>query len=198
MEKRSGLLSCLFAIGITILAGACTNSNAKFPDRPTSDPMLGFDWEIVRGAGLKFWSQSNASTRILPDSSIPGAVLESANGKRRTVMRIFHLPDRKIENIVHILREKGEWNDSVSCAFRQIESPRKGVARYVMVPAGEEAEIIEKEKENEAITSTCCGWGIGNSGMRYFEIHASHPDKAIFIEIGQEMPLFDPESIVLQ
>lgn len=160
--------------------------------------MQGFDWEIVRGAGLKFWSQSNASTRILPDSSIPGAVLESANGKRQTVMRIFHLPDRKIENIVHILREKGEWNDSISCTFRQIKSPRKGVARYVMVPAGKYAGIIEKEQENEAITSTCCGWGIGNSGMRYFEIHASHPDKAIFIEIGQEMPLFDPESIVLQ
>ena len=33
------------------------------------------------------------------------------------------------------------------------------------------------------------------SGSRYFEIHENHPDKAVFVEIGQDAPLFDENSI---
>lgn len=74
----------------------------------------------------------------------------------------------------------------------------QGSDRYVLVPTGDYADRFEAAMEaKEAIPSTCNGWGVGNSGRRYFEIHDSHPDKAIFMEIGQEQPLFDPESIVL-
>lgn len=44
---------------------------------------------------------------------------------------------------------------------------------------------------------TCHGWGVGNSGARYFEVFHTHPQKAVFVEVGQDMPLFDEQSIQL-
>lgn len=38
---------------------------------------------------------------------------------------------------------------------------------------------------------------MGNSGMRYFEIFSDKPNKAVFVEIGQETPMFDEKSIQL-
>ena len=52
-------------------------------------------------------------------------------------------------------------------------------------------------KKQEPVPSTCNGWGTGNSGMRYFEIYDNVPDKAVFMEIGQDAPLFDENSIEL-
>ena len=54
-----------------------------------------------------------------------------------------------------------------------------------------------KKQKQEPVPSTCNGWGTGNSGMRYFEIYDNAPDKAVFVEIGQDAPLFDENSIEL-
>lgn len=65
----------------------------------------------------------------------------------------------------------------------------------MLTPSGEYARKMEQVMKEEPVPSTCNGWGVGNSGMRYFEVHDSHPDKAIFVEIGQDAPLFDENSI---
>lgn len=86
---------------------------------------------------------------------------------------------------------------SQTCAFEEGKSNRKGVKRYSLVPTGDYAKKIQELSSQEPIPTTCNGWGMGNSGIRYFEIHDSHPDKAIFLEIGQDAPLFDEQSIIL-
>ena len=64
-----------------------------------------------------------------------------------------------------------------------------------MVPDGEYATRINEWMQKEPVPVTCNGWGVGNSGNRYFEVHDSRPDKALFVEIGQDAPLFDENSI---
>ena len=65
-----------------------------------------------------------------------------------------------------------------------------------MVPVGDYATEVRAQMQSEPVPAPCNGWGVGNSGQRYFEIHDSNPDKAIFIEIGQDAPLFDENSII--
>ena len=65
-----------------------------------------------------------------------------------------------------------------------------------MVPDGDYATEVKAQMQSEPGPAPCNGWGVGNSGQRYFEIHNSNPDKAIFIEIGQDAPLFDENSII--
>lgn len=89
------------------------------------------------------------------------------------------------------------WDNSQACKFKEIKSGRDGVKRFILVPDGNYALEIEKQMKTEPVPAPCNGWGVGNSGMRFFEIHANKPDKAVFMEIGQEAPLFDENSIEL-
>lgn len=186
-----------------ILLASCGKKDDRypmFPDKPSAEAQKGFRWEIVSGAGLKFWAQRDSHTCVVTDALLQGAVVEhrdSTRHSRRQVIKVFPLKDEDIDNVLDLLRETPGWDESQTCKFKKEDCDRKGVTRYVLVPKGDYADKIEAQGKNEAIPSTCNGWGVGNSGTRYFEIYDNHPDKAVFVEIGQEAPLFDPESIVL-
>lgn len=201
------MINRIIAFGLTLAMAATTGCRSdnrgesipQFPDQPTRKAHEGFQWETVSGAGLKFWAQYNPQIRMVTDDSIPGAQIEWSGQKesRHTVIRLFPLKNGKIEDLFDMLYETPEWSDTINCSFQERESDRPGVKRYVLTPVGEYAEKIKRIGASEPIPSTCGGWGVGNSGTRYFEIHANRPDIALFLEIGQEAPLFDEESIVV-
>ena len=191
----------LYLILLTACFGDRDGKYPVFPEQPTQKARQGFKWEIVSGAGLQFWAQRDSQTCVVTDGLLEGAVVKHTDRSRsdgRPVIKIFHIEDGDIDDVLDQLEESPGWNSEETCKFKEVDCDRKGVTRYVLVPTGDYADRFEAAMEaKEAIPSTCNGWGVGNSGRRYFEIHDSHPDKAIFMEIGQEQPLFDPESIVL-
>lgn len=191
----------LYLILLTACFGDRDGKYPVFPEQPTQKARQGFKWEIVSGAGLQFWAQRDSQTCVVTDGLLEGAVVKHTGRSRsdgRPVIKIFHIEDGDIDDVLDQLEESPGWNSEETCKFKEVDCDRKGVTRYVLVPTGDYADRFEAAMEaKEAIPSTCNGWGVGNSGRRYFEIHDSHPDKAIFMEIGQEQPLFDPESIVL-
>lgn len=89
------------------------------------------------------------------------------------------------------------WADSLTCDFREVKSNRAGVTRYILEPTGKSAKKLADRGQHEPVPFTCYGWGVGNSGARYFEVFHTHPQKAVFVEVGQDMPLFDEQSIQL-
>jgi hypothetical protein len=58
--------------------------------------------------------------------------------------------------------------------------------------------LYNRQAKEEPVPSTCTIWGSGNSGIRYFEIHDTNKKVALFIEVGQEAPLFDEQTIVVK
>lgn len=177
---------------------AAGSAVAVFPEKPGRQAHEGFRWGIVEGAGLKFWAQANRSLRVVTDDELPGAYVErdGKKGSRQLALRVFPLKNGKIDDVLDVLSLTPGWNPDETGRFEERPCKRTGVKRYVLVPAGKYGENYKKQSAQEPVPVTCNGWGVGNSGMRYFEIHASHPDKAIFVEIGQDAPLFDEESIV--
>ncbi len=192
---------CLLLTAIWMIGCQSSGKNTipEFPDHPSREAFEGFQWDTVSGAGLKFWGQHNDRIRIVTDESIPGAKIERSGQKEShyAVLRLFPLKNGKIEDLLDILPASLEWNDSIECSFLEKPTDRPGVKRYVLTPAGAYAQKIHELSSREPIPSTCGGWGVGNSGMRYFEIHDNRPDLALFVEIGQEAPLFDEKSIVI-
>lgn len=167
-------------------------------DVPSREAYEGFEWERVTGAGLSFWAQCNPEIRVMADASLPGAVVvRNGDAVPHKVMQVFPLKNRSIEDVIPLLRMQDGWNDSQTCQFKEVESGREGFKRYLLVPAGSYATEVEKQMKEEPVPSTCSGWGVGNSGMRYFEVQLSCPDRAVFVEIGQDAPLFDENSICL-
>lgn len=161
-------------------------------------PYEGFRWEHKSGAGLDFMAQRSSQLRVEIDSGMPGAVLEDSVGNRLdTLLVVFPLENCSITDLLTVLRRQPGWDDSQSCRLMEVDSEWKDRRRYVLVPDGEYADSINHIMLDSPVTSTCSGWGIGNSGMGYFEVFSSCPDKAVFIEIGQELPLIDESSICL-
>ena len=113
-------------------------------------------------------------------------------------IQVFHLKNGKIEDVLDFLREQEDWDKTEHCVFRQIESNRKNVTRYVLEPSGEAMEAYKLRASQEPINFVCGSWGMANSGIRYFEIHKSNPFVALFLEIGQEAPLFDEQTIIVK
>lgn len=198
---------------VFLLAGCAGNTKtddntAKSPDtyRPERAPYDGFVWERLSGAGLVMWAQRSPQTFLQTDASVHGVRLCTLtdNGVSRSepLVQVFDLKAGQLDSLLPYLLEHPRVeslseNDTVTCAFQQVESGRMGVRRYVLVPTGEGADALKKRMENKPVPTTCGGWGMGNSGMRYFEIFSDKPNKAVFVEIGQEAPLFDEKSIQL-
>lgn len=198
----------LFFYILFISLCACTNtSNRKVGEQPAADslainyrlvraPYEGFQWMQVKGCGLSFWAQYNGQIRIMVDPAIPGVVMvREGDAVPHRVMQLFSLKSRSIDDVITSLRQQPGWDETQTCVFKEVKSSRSGIHRYVLTPSGEYARKMEQVMKEEPVPSTCSGWGVGNSGMRYFEVHDSHPDKAIFVEIGQDAPLFDENSI---
>ena len=168
-----------------------------FGERPSRAPHEGFEWQELTGAGLRLWVQSNDRIRLVADPALPGIVMvRDGDNTPRMLIRIFDLPDNDINDVIDALSATPGWDKSQTCRFEEVKSPRNGVRRYALVPDGEYAVQTGKLMKSEPLPAPCNGWGVGNSGTRYFEIHESRPDKAIFMEIGQEAPLFDENSVV--
>lgn len=174
----------------------------KLSEIPSREPYQGLKWEKVAGAGIEFWAQKNEELQVGISETLPGAFIEKIeNGQPVAIglaIQVFDLKNSKIEDVLEYLKDFEDWDEEELCAFEKIESTREGIDRYELRPTGKALQEYRKKASNEPITSTCGGWGMGNSGIRYFEIHQSNPKKALFIEIGQEAPLFDENTIIVR
>ena len=99
-----------------ILLASCGKKDDRypmFPDKPSAEAQKGFRWEIVSGAGLKFWAQRDSHTCVVTDALLQGAVVEhrdSIRHSRRQVIKVFPLKDEDIDNVLDLLRETPGWD----------------------------------------------------------------------------------------
>jgi hypothetical protein len=210
MKNFQNILS-LFGLFILTYFGCRNPEHQKSDDfvrevslaeKPSRNPHFGFEWEKVSGAGIEFWAQKNEVLHIGISETLPGAFVERIeNGKPiaiSLVIQVFEIKNQKIEDVLEFIQDQDDWDINELCAFEKIESSRQGVERYVLRPTGKALQEFKERSSIEPITHTCGLWGMGNSGIRYFEIHQNNRNKALFLEIGQEAPLFDEETIIVK
>lgn len=174
-----------------------SNHSETVKNEPTRKAYDGFVWKKISGAGLTLWVQENENIRLIADPSLPGiSMVRKGDKAPHMLIQVFHLPNKDINDVIRTLEKSENWDKRQTCKFEEIKSQRKGVRKFIMVPDGDYATEVKAQMQSEPVPAPCNGWGVGNSGQRYFEIHDSNPDKAIFIEIGQDAQLFDENSII--
>jgi len=204
--KKVGIFLLLNFVLISCKSVNTTNNSstvkANLNHKPKREAYAGFVWEKVSGAGIEFWAQRSKDISVGISETLPGAFIEKqVDGSPVAlglVIQVFHLKNQKIEDVFEVLQYDENWKQSDKCVFHKIACNRKGVTRYELRPSGESLAAYQKQTEEGPVSHTCAIWGSGNSGIRYFEIHESNKNKAIFVEVGQEAPLFDEESIVVK
>jgi hypothetical protein len=77
--------------------------------------------------------------------------------------------------------------------------PRAGVKRYTFVPNRAFAKELKTHADPNDVPEPPCGaWGIAPDGLDYFEAQpASGARKVLFVNYGQEEPLFDEATLRL-
>jgi hypothetical protein len=204
--KKVGIFLLLNFVLISCKSVNTTNNfstvKANLNHKPKREAYAGFVWEKVSGAGIEFWAQRSKDISVGISETLPGAFIEKqVDGSPVAlglVIQVFHLKNQKIEDVFEVLQYDENWKQSDKCVFHKISCNRKGVTRYELRPSGESLAAYQKQTEEGPVSHTCAIWGSGNSGIRYFEIHESNKNKAVFVEVGQEAPLFDEESIVVK
>lgn len=156
----------------------------------------GFEWQKLTGAGVSLMVLKNDRIRLIADPMLPGIVMvRDSDAVPRRLIRVFDIKSHDINDVIDVIKNSDGWDDAQTCKFKLVDSGRQGVSRYVMIPDGEYAKVMYERMKSEPVASTCNGWGLGNSGYRYFEMYDGNPGKVVFVEIGQDAPLFDEKSI---
>lgn len=166
-------------------------------------PYPDFSWKNFSGAGLALKVQENSSIKFTSDSDTIyiKKYLDNKQLVLNPVIKVYTLKNNDINNLLSTLTPNNDFNITNSwyklnnCEFIKIKESNNTIQKYVLTPKGDAKIEMDNLSPKEPIPYTCGGYGIGNSGTRYFIVFNDFPKKAIFVEIGQEMPLFDENSI---
>jgi hypothetical protein len=214
MRMKTNLFVIISLIAITILgalyvfqtrtASAPADGVIEEMAMPSRPPYPDCSWERLMGTQFSLWGQRCPEVGVYISESLPGVFLErrTASGTvaESMLVRVFDLPagNGNIADILPTLEQESTWDTKEACTFTvDTTSPTPGVARYILRPSGSALAAYQQLAATQPVLSTCGGYGLGNSGVHYFEIRLSHPTKVLFINAGQEEPLFDVASFQL-
>ena len=198
MRKYFNILFALICITVSLLCCSCAQTKSAL-----REAYPGFIWKDFSGAGLTLKVQENPFIKFTSDSDTI-YIKKYADNKQAVltpVIRVYALKNNDINSLLSTLTPNNEFNITNSwyklnnCEFIEIKQDNSVLQKYVLIPKGDAKVEMDNLSPKEPIPYTCGGYGVGNSGARYFVIFNDLPKKAIFVEIGQEAPLFDENSI---
>lgn len=178
-------------------------NTASIP-KPSREPYENCKWERVIGKDIEVWGQrcdwGKEKSWVRISETLPGIVeeIQLETGKVITYryVQIFKLKNQKIEDVIPFLRKNRDWKETDLCQFQKSKGfSRPGVTAYILMPTGTALEKFKKEGKKYPINTTCAGFGSGNSGALWFEIHSTNPKRALFFSISFDLPLYDEKSI---
>ena len=170
---------------------------ASAAGQPSRPPDKGCKWEKFSNAGLEAWVQrcdygSRKIDFVARGTSM--AIRYSDGGAPENVVDVFdRLPNESGEAAVkRVFAAHTNAALVAKCVMRPYVEPdgRKDVKRYTFV---EKHPKKPKETSDDVVPEPPCGdWGTSFDGIQYFEVH---PGKVFFVRVGQDIPLFDEQTL---
>jgi hypothetical protein len=191
----------------TTLAAALLAGCAGPTDRATAAPppdaglvAAGCRWERVAGGGLEVRAQAcdlaTGRWRVVWEPQRQGFVLRVDEQVQELVVQPWSLPPGGGPgSIVPMLKAAGHLPAASDCQLvpaRLRPLPRLTTS-FILSPA----QPVPAVTPSGDIPEPPCGaYGASTHGVRYFVFDLRWPDRLIFVDEGQDQPMFDPSSIV--
>jgi len=164
---------------------------------PSRPPDKGCAWEKFSDIGLEAWVERCDYHGRKIDFVAQGkslAIRYSDGGKPEPVIDVIdRLPGESAEAAVTRIfdahSDKQLVKKCVARPFRGMKA-RKDVQRYTFVLKNPKA--AKKTPDGDMPEPPCGDWGDSPDGIQYFEVH---PTKIFFVRVGQDIPLFDEQTL---
>jgi hypothetical protein len=191
--------------GLTVaaLVATVTASHAQEVGRPASPDWLtdpACEWVWSEGGGIGFWSERCAlPTGLWETSWSPenGAFVQTVDGEAfGIVVQPFSLSEPGgWDTIRQDLVAAAKLDADAPCAFEPaaIRPAVRTIAFFVLTPTTPDA--LAPTETGDVPEPLCGPYGVSTHGVRYFMTDLRLPGLAVFIDEGQERPMFDPISV---
>ncbi|MEP7044064.1 MAG: hypothetical protein ABI843_13455 [Dokdonella sp.] len=183
-------------------------SHAGGESRPSRTPVKGCSWQHLSDAkvGLAAWvQQCDFDSRKITFSLRGGGLTMhySDGGDDETLVEVHALEaDESLEAGMRRLWAVGvspaELKHCKLAPYRE-SVPPAGVKRYTFLPDAVYAKQLKASADPGDVPEPPCGErGFAPDGVQYFETHANSAVRAfLFVQAGQDEPLFDEQSLQL-
>jgi hypothetical protein len=192
-------LTCLMvAAPMTGLANG--TSLPPLPEWQTDAESCAWHWR--EGGGIGLWTEScdlnGHNWHVVWNADRAAFVTRNDEADMGIAVQSFAVPeDESIAALSETLIAAEMLEADAACIWQEIElrpAPRT-MALYALSPSDPTA--FAPGPEGDIPEPVCGPYGASTHGIRYFITDLRWPDRAIFVEEGQERPLFDPTSITL-
>jgi hypothetical protein len=182
---------------------AATSHAAAQEGRPTIPDWqtdAACDWVWTEGGGLGLWAERCPLSTGLWEmawSAEEGAFLQMIDGKpfARLVKPFPMSEETGWDGLRDSLVASGDLDPEAPCAFEgaAIRAAPRTVGFVVLTPTNPDA--LAPTATGDVPDPLCGPYGVSTHGVRYFLTDLRIPGLAIFVEEGQERPMFDPMSL---
>ncbi len=171
------------------------------PTQVARDTFKGCTWQKVSGAHLSIWSfacgPDFGGEHLIADNAIGGFDIASANDTPRMVIRTFDLPaGSAIDAILPAIRAASPGKDTATCALVPAPAFDAWAGKlYTLEPTGAAKAAYDKANAVEPQEPPCGDLGIGPDGDRFFTVLAADPAHVVYVDMGSEIQVFDPNTL---
>lgn len=199
MIRRVMAFACIAATAPAI-GFAHVGSLPPLPDWQTDSASCSWDWR--EGGGIGLWVEScdfNGSTwQVVWDEGRAAFVTRNDDSDMGIAVQAFALPTGAgISAFSEMLVATGDLAQDAACTWQAMDlrpAPRT-MKFFVLAPTDPAA--LAPAPSGDIPEPVCGPYGASTHGKRYFITDLRWPERAIFVEEGQERPLFAPMSVTL-
>lgn len=159
------------------------------------------EWHWRKGGGLGLWAEtcrlSTGRWDVVWDPQVAAFVLRHDGRREGTVVQLWLWAQWEgTEGLTRRLREAGALAPTAPCHWQPVmprPAPRT-IAFWALVP--KDPRALASGPRGEIPEPLCGAYGASTHGVRYFMMDLRWPTRAVFVDEGQERPMFDPASII--
>ena len=187
---------------IAVLLGTAACNNTSLPEKPGWQTEAGAcSWQWREGGGFGVWTETcrfnEATWQVIWNPSENAFVTRRDENVLGIAMQPWLLPEPSdIPSLLPALVDAGYLQVGSACEIREVALRPAPPGRTFHVLAPVEPAALQPTAEGEVPEPACGPYGASTHGVRYFIADTGWPDRLVFVDEGQERPLFEASSLV--
>ena len=164
-------------------------------------------WTWVQGKDIGVWyelcSYDGAAVDAVFDDATGELLIKPKNSEEEpyAILREFQAAGGP-EALLPELRKKGLTADTDECKFQPVKEPLvvlpKGWTAWEVAPTGKLKEEFDKTPEGDIPEPPCGNLGLAVDYIGFFMVHKDHPERIVYVDLGQDVSAIDLPSITLK